>query len=87
MSSVLTLEPMTDECTDIFVKKMYEKAGEKIDLGEWLQWYVIKVKFEVRDTLPTNPKVYNRRYSSDIIQSSIGLPRAGKRCQEHDIRH
>jgi len=46
MSSVVTLEPMTDECTDIFMRKMYEKAGQNIDLGEWLQWYVMKAKSE-----------------------------------------
>jgi hypothetical protein len=38
MSSVVTLEPMADECTDIFMQKMHENVGKPLDLGEWLQW-------------------------------------------------
>lgn len=39
LGSIRTLEPMVDECTDIFMKTMHQLAGEKVDLGEWLHWF------------------------------------------------
>lgn len=39
LGSIRTLEPMVDECSDIFMRTMHQLAGEKVDLGEWLHWF------------------------------------------------
>jgi len=38
MSSVVTLEPMANGYTAIFMRKMGENVGKPLDLGEWIQW-------------------------------------------------
>ncbi|KAH7205129.1 cytochrome P450 [Fusarium redolens] len=43
MASIRTFEPMADECTDIFMAAMRDLQGQKVDLGEWLQWYAFDV--------------------------------------------
>lgn len=45
MTALLELEPVTDECTSVFQKKIDEKIAAsanhniELDLGEWLHWY------------------------------------------------
>ncbi|KAL1863915.1 hypothetical protein Daus18300_008064 [Diaporthe australafricana] len=39
MSTMKELEPMNDECSDIFIAKLEGLAGKDIDLGQWLHWY------------------------------------------------
>ncbi|KAJ6099461.1 cytochrome P450 [Penicillium canescens] len=39
ISSIRTLEPGVDECSDIFLKAMHELEGQEIDLGVWLHWW------------------------------------------------
>ncbi|KAJ5990155.1 cytochrome P450 [Penicillium canescens] len=39
MTSIRTLEPGVDECSDIFLKAMHELEGQEIDLGVWLHWW------------------------------------------------
>ena len=36
LSSLKELEPMNDDCSAIFLRKMEEKAGQDINLGQWL---------------------------------------------------
>ena len=43
MTSVKSLEPFTDECTDIFTEAMKDLEGTAVDLGAWLQWYAFDV--------------------------------------------
>ena len=43
MSSIKSLEPVTDECTDIFIQGMKDLEGTAVDLGVWLQWYAFDV--------------------------------------------
>ena len=43
MSSIKTMEPFADDCTDIFFQAMRELEGQVIDLGVWLQWYAFDV--------------------------------------------
>ena len=43
MSTLVVLEPMTNECIRVFMRKMYEHQGEPIDFGVWLQWYAFDV--------------------------------------------
>lgn len=45
MTALLELEPMADECTRIFERKLdgFAAAGQAFDLGEWLQWYAFDV--------------------------------------------
>ncbi|KAJ4502662.1 hypothetical protein HRR83_008960 [Exophiala dermatitidis] len=43
MSTLVELEPMTDDCIDIFQTKLDSKQGKDIDFGEWLQWYAFDV--------------------------------------------
>jgi cytochrome P450 len=43
MTSIRTFEPYADECSDIFINTMRELAGQRIDLGVWLQWYAFDV--------------------------------------------
>jgi Cytochrome P450 len=43
MSSIKTLEPFTDECTEIFIQAMKDLEGKAVDLGTWLQWYAFDV--------------------------------------------
>ena len=42
MSTILTLEPYIDSCSELFVLRLGELADANavIDLGEWLHWYV-----------------------------------------------
>ena len=43
MSTLVELEPMTDDCILILQKKIDGLLGQDIDLGEWLQWYAFDV--------------------------------------------
>lgn len=43
MTSILTMEPLVDKCSLIFVESMRDLEGEIVDLGEWLQWYAFDV--------------------------------------------
>lgn len=43
MTSIRTLEPLTDQCTEIFTKAMCDLEGRAVDLGAWLQWYAFDV--------------------------------------------
>lgn len=43
MSSIKSFEPYVDQCTDIFIAKMYKRAGEVVDLSEWCQYYAFDV--------------------------------------------
>ncbi|KAJ5629935.1 cytochrome P450 [Penicillium herquei] len=43
MSSIKSLEPFADECTKIFIDSMKDLEGQRVDLGEWLQWYAFDV--------------------------------------------
>ena len=36
MSSLKELEPMNDDCSEIFLNKMDQYAGQDIDLGKWV---------------------------------------------------
>ena len=51
MSSMLTLEPLVDECVDILFSKFSDmeklQALENVDLGKWLQWYAFDVIGEI----------------------------------------
>ena len=39
LSYLRYLEPLVDECSEVFMKAMEDLACQPIDLGEWLQWY------------------------------------------------
>jgi hypothetical protein len=39
MTSVRTLEPAVDKCSNFFMNAMHELQGQEIDLGVWLHWY------------------------------------------------
>lgn len=43
MASLKDMEPLVDECAEIFMNAMHDLAGQKIDFGEWLQWYAFDV--------------------------------------------
>jgi cytochrome P450 len=43
MTSIRTLEPLTDQCTEIFARAMSDLEGRAVDLGAWLQWYAFDV--------------------------------------------
>jgi hypothetical protein len=45
LSSLQSLEPQVDSCTDLFISIMHEYAtlDKVVDLGEWLQWYAFDV--------------------------------------------
>lgn len=43
MTSIRSLEPLVDECSEIFVQSMKDLEGQKVDLGAWLQWYAFDV--------------------------------------------
>ena len=43
MTSIRTLEPLTDQCTEIFGQEMSDLEGQAVDLGVWLQWYAFDV--------------------------------------------
>ena len=43
MSTLVELEPMTDDCIEILEKKLDGMQDTNIDLGEWLQWYAFDV--------------------------------------------
>lgn len=43
MSSIKSLEPFADECSDIFIQAMKDLEGTPVDLSTWLQWYAFDV--------------------------------------------
>lgn len=43
MSTLVELEPMTDDCIEILQRKLDGMQGKDFDLGEWLQWYSFDV--------------------------------------------
>ncbi|KAJ9653012.1 hypothetical protein H2198_007759 [Neophaeococcomyces mojaviensis] len=43
MTSIRSLEPLVDPCSDIFTDAMQASAGQIVDLGTWLQWYAFDV--------------------------------------------
>ena len=43
MSSIKSLEPFADECTEIFIRAMRDLEGSPVDLSTWLQWYAFDV--------------------------------------------
>ena len=50
MSSILESEQYIDTCTDAFVEKLdsFSKSGDVVDLGAWLQMFVISVRALLR---------------------------------------
>lgn len=43
MSSMLGMESLVNECTQVLMKKLQQKEQDSIDLGTWLQWYAFDV--------------------------------------------
>jgi hypothetical protein len=43
MTSLRTMEPLVDDCSDIFIHSMRDLEGQVVDLGAWLQWYAFDV--------------------------------------------
>ena len=43
MSTMQDLEPMSDECSKMFLRKLREQVGQDIDFGKWLHWYAFDV--------------------------------------------
>ena len=43
MSSIKSMEPFADECSDIFIQAMKNLEGQVVDMGAWLQWYAFDV--------------------------------------------
>ncbi|KAK4548038.1 hypothetical protein LTR36_010758 [Oleoguttula mirabilis] len=43
MSSLKELEPMNDDCSAIFSRKLEGFVGQEIDLGQWVHWYAFDV--------------------------------------------
>ena len=54
MSSIKSMEPLADECSNIFIQTMKDLEGQVVDMGVWLQWYafdVIPITFQRQDIL------------------------------------
>jgi cytochrome P450 len=43
MTSIRTMEPLVDECSEIFVQSMRDLEDQRVDLGAWLQYYAFDV--------------------------------------------
>jgi cytochrome P450 len=43
LSSIRQLEPLVDECTDIFINEMAKRSPTPVDFSSWLQWYAFDV--------------------------------------------
>jgi cytochrome P450 len=43
MTSIRTMEPLVDECSEIFLRSMEDLEGQMVDLGAWVQWYAFDV--------------------------------------------
>ena len=43
LSSMRQLEPLIDECTDVFIDAMAKRSPAPVDFGAWLQWYAFDV--------------------------------------------
>jgi cytochrome P450 len=52
MSSVRSLEPLVNDCTQIFINIMQELAGQTLDLDEWLQWYAFDAIYAMTFSKP-----------------------------------
>ncbi len=44
MSSLKELEPMNDDCSEIFLNKMDQYVGTDIDLGKWVHVSAVLVR-------------------------------------------
>jgi cytochrome P450 len=43
MTSIRTMEPLVDECSEVFVQSMKDLEDQSLDLGAWLQYYAFDV--------------------------------------------
>jgi len=43
MTSIRTMEPLVNQCSEIFAQAMKDLEGQKVDLSTWLQWYAFDV--------------------------------------------
>lgn len=43
MTSIRKFEPYVDQCSDIFISAMRARAGQKVDLSDWCQFYAFDV--------------------------------------------
>ena len=43
MSTLIDLEPMTDDCIMLLEEKLNSKQGQNINFGEWVHWYAFDV--------------------------------------------
>lgn len=53
MSTILESETYINVCMDVFLEKMerFAATGSKIDVGEWIQWYVLNEQPSLRQEL------------------------------------
>ena len=68
MSSIRQVEPMIEECTDIFMGIMSELSDYPVNLGEWLQFYA----FDVIGAIS-----FNRRFGFLKERRDVGYMIAG----------
>ena len=43
LASLRQMEPLVDECSELFATRMNESLGQTVDLGTWVQWYAFDV--------------------------------------------
>jgi hypothetical protein len=69
MTSLVELEPLTDICIEILVKRLDKRPGESIDFGTWLHWYAFDVITSI--TFTTRQDFMERETDVDGIISAI----------------
>lgn len=69
MTSLVELEPLTDACIEILVKKLDERQSQSINFGTWLHWYAFDVITSI--TFSTRQGFMERETDVDGIISAI----------------
>jgi hypothetical protein len=65
MSSIIQLEENLDKCIELLMEKLkgYAAVGGTVDIAQWVQWYVAKLRF----VLETPLTYLQTRYAFDVI--------------------
>ncbi|PMD29718.1 cytochrome P450 [Hyaloscypha variabilis F] len=69
MTSIRTMEPLVNQCSEIFIQAMKDLEGQKVDLSTWLQWYA----FDVIGMITFNKRFGFMEERKDILEMISSL--------------
>jgi hypothetical protein len=69
MTSIRTMQPLVNQCSEIFIQAMKDLEGQKVDLSTWLQWYA----FDVIGMITFNKRFGFMEERKDILEMISSL--------------